>query len=327
MGRNFSVIGVSLVLTPLLSVLFPADAALQACNRTSYVLYAAGAAQSGSDLAMKGWTRIAPGACADVISGDLTADAYYLTARSSRAHSGPPRAWSGSINLCAKDKDFSFRQSFGARCPADGYELGFAQIDTHHMRSWTATFREAPDQPSMPAAERAGLKRLLNDIGVRDTGDEKKLNAALAAFRARLHLAANAPTSALIAALETEAMRSTAPAGYSVCNDTKNAAYVALGQQKNKAFVSRGWWTVAAGTCSQLITDSIQGQKIWLRAEPAKGPPLVTGPATFCVTTIEFDIQGRENCKKRGLIDAGFAETNVKGAAGFSAHITGNGLR
>ena len=327
MGRIFSVIGVSLVLTPLLSVFFPAEAALQACNRTSYVLYAAGAAQTGSDLTMKGWSRIAPGACADVVSGDLTADAYYLTARSSRAHSGSPHAWSGSINLCAKDKDFSFRQPFGARCPADGYELGFAQIDTHHMRSWTATFRETPDMPSMPAAERAGLKRLLNDIGVRDTGDEKKLTAALAAFRARVHLAANAPTTALFSALETDAMRSATPAGYSVCNDTSANIYIAIGLQKDKAFTSRGWWTVASGTCSHLITESVLGQKIWLRAEPVKGPPLVTGPVNFCVTTIEFDIQGRENCKKRGLIDAGFAETNVKGAAGFSAHITGSGLR
>ncbi len=304
----------------------PAKAALSACNRTSYVLYAAAAALKTADLSLQGWTRIVPGACAEVVRGDLTADAYYLTARSSRAHSGAPRAWSGPANFCVKDKDFSLRLPFGGHCPADGFETGFAPIDTHHMRHWNTTLRETPDLPSMPASARAGLRRLLSDAGVRDTGDDKKLESALAAFRRRLHLAANAPNGALFDALETEAMISAVPAGYTLCNDTKASFWAAIGQKKDGAFVSRGWWTVAGGSCSHLVTDAIAGETIWLRVERGKGAPLVGGPNGFCVTTIEFDIQGRQNCVQRGLTEAGFAETNLKGAAGFVAHVAGNGL-
>lgn len=327
MGRALSLAGFAfaLTLTPALTAA-PAQAALNACNRTSYVLYAAVAALKVPTVAVQGWTRIVPGACTPLLAGDLTADAYYLTARSSRAHSGLPRAWSGPTLFCVKDKDFSLQQAFGARCPADGFELGFAQIDTHHMRSLTTTLRETPDQSSMPAAERAGLRRLVNDSGVRVAANDKALEGALQAFRRRVHLAANAPNTALFDALETEALKSAVPAGYTLCNDTKADFGAAIGQKTGAAFVSRGWWTVAAGSCSHLITDPIGGQKIWLRVERGKGPPLVGGPNGFCVTTIEFDIQGRENCAKRGLTEAGFAETNLSGASGFIAHVAANGL-
>lgn len=305
----------------------PAKAGLTACNATSYVLYAAGAALNPPDLALKGWTRLVPGACAEVLTGDLSAAGYFLFARSSRAHSGPPRAWSGNANFCVRDKDFTLRQSFGGACPADAYEAGFAQIDTHHQKSWTATFRDTPDLGPMPAAAKAGLVRLAKDAGLKEAGDPKKFPAALAAFKARMHLAANAPDRAIFDALETEAMKSAQPAGYTLCNDTNSPAYAALGQQKGAVFSARGWWTLAAGSCSHLITDPIAGQKIWLRVERAKGAPLVTGPVNFCVTTIEFDIQGRENCQKRGLVAAGFMETNSKAAPGFTAHVTTTGLR
>lgn len=304
---------------------WPAEAALKACNRTSYVLYAAAAALKMPDVEARGWTRIIPGACAEVLPGDLSADGYYLYARSSRAHGGAPRAWSGPVSACVKDKDFAAKSAFGARCPEGSYELGFAQIDTHHMRDWNATFRETPDLPDMPSAERLGLKRLLSDSGVRT--DDKGLDKAIAAFKTKAHLAANAPTSALFNALETEALKSAVPAGYSVCNDTGAPFYAAIGQQNGNTFSAKGWWTVAAGACAPLITDPISGQKIWLRVERGKGPALVGGPNGFCVASVEFDIQGRQDCQKRGLIPAGFAETNTKGAAGFTAHVTGNGLR
>jgi uncharacterized membrane protein len=305
-------------------VLFsPAHASLTLCNRTSYVIYAATGQLTGSQIALQGWARIAPGACEEALKSDLTAQGYYLYARSSRAHSGTPRAWDGQVNLCARDNNFQFRMPFGARCPDGGFELPFAQINTHHMRNWTATFREQPDLASMAAAERAGLRRLLGDTGVRDIAGDKQLDEALAAFRRKLHLQAGTP--ALFAALETEAMKSAAPTGYTVCNDSDKPFYAAVGLQNGAPFVARGWWTVAAGSCSHLLTEPLKG-KVWLRVERDKGPPLVAGPMNFCVTNIEFEIQGRDNCAKRGLTAAGFAETNSRGLGGFSAHVSGNGL-
>ena len=54
--------------------------------------------------------------------------------------------------------------------------------------------------------------------------------------------------------------------------------------------------------------------------------PLVTGGNKFCVTDIAFEIQGRNDCKKRGMREVGFAETNVKGADGYVAKIGPAGL-
>lgn len=308
----------------------PAEAGLTLCNRTSTVLYAATAALTMPDATVKGWTRLAPGACAEAIRGDLTAQAYYLYAKTSRAHAGAPRAWSGATRVCAKDKDFSWRGSLNARCSGDSYELNFAEISTQHLRSWTTSFHDTPDFPSLQAAERAGLKRLLTDIGVRTAATDRQVDDALKAFRARVHLAPNAPTAALFDALETEALKAANASGYTLCNDTQGEVYAAIGldmvSQKGPVKASRGWWTVAGGACSQLITESLAGKTIWLRVERSKAAALVQGPAKFCVTNIEFDIQGNERCAARGLVEAGFAQTHTGASPGYTAHVTANGL-
>lgn len=308
--------------------LCPAQAALRLCNRTSYVIYAATGVVDAGGTDVKGWTRVVPGACAVAIDGDLAAQGYLVFARSSRAHTGAPRAWSGPATLCIKDRDFRLHLVPGApRCSGDAYETGFAPIATHHMRSWTTTFREAPDLPSMPAAERAGLKRLLGDLGIRNLANDKAVDAALAQLRGRARLPQTADASALFGALETDAMRNVAPAGYTVCNDTAKPVYAAVAQTKGAGFVSRGWWTVGAGSCSQVIADSVAGAPVWLRVERAQGAALVAGSMTFCVTNIAFEVQGRERCAARGLVESGFAETNVNRAAGYAAHVTPNGLK
>jgi uncharacterized membrane protein len=308
----------------------PAKAGLTLCNRTSTVVYAAVAALHLPDASVKGWTRVVPGACAETIKGDLTAQGYYLYAKTSRAHGGTPKAWSGTTQICVKDKDFSSRVPFNARCTAGSYELGFAEIQTGHLKSWTTTLNDAPDLPSLAAAERAGLKRLLADAGVKAVVTDKQFDAALKAFRNRVHLAPNAPTAALFDALETEAMKATSPSGYTLCNDTAGEVYAAIGvtmaSARGPVLVSRGWWTLAGGACAPLLTDSVAGKKVWLRVERGKGTPLVQGPAKFCVTNIEFDIQGRERCAARGLTETGFAETGGGPAPGFTAHVTAKGL-
>jgi uncharacterized membrane protein len=313
--------------TAVLLLCMPAQAALNLCNRTSYVIYAATAAQTANEISVKGWTRLVPGTCTTAIAGDLTAQAYYLYARSSRAHAGPPRDWSGGTVLCAKDKDFVLRLPAGiARCTADSYELSFASLATHSMRSWTTTFRETPDLPSPDAAQRAGLKRLLADIGMRNLNSDKAADAALAQFRKRIRLMNSAPAGAVFDALETEAMKSAVPAGYTLCNDTAKPVWVALGQKKGTLYSARGWWTVTGGTCAQLVTNSITGSPVYLRVEKAKGVPLVSGSEAFCVTNIEFEVQGRGRCAQRGLVEAGFVPTNARGAPGFTAHVTERGL-
>ena len=132
----------------------------------------------------------------------------------------------------------------------------------------------------------------------------------------------------LFDALETEALKVTAPAGYSVCNDTEKPVYAAIGMKTGKVWPVRGWWNVAPGACARALTDPIARQKVYLlverRGKDAKA--VVTGAAKFCVTDIAFQIEGRERCGARGLREAGFAETNVKGLSGYAAHVGEEGL-
>jgi uncharacterized membrane protein len=311
----------------LLAAAAPARAELRLCNRTSYVIYAATAA-AASDVTVSGWTRIVPGDCRIAIRSDLAARAYYLYARSSPAHSGPRRAWSGQVALCAKDSNFSLHMpALGAQCSAaDTYDLPFAPLDTHHMRAWTTTFRDKPGLSSMQAAAQAGLKRLLGDIGARDLGPPKAVDAALAAARKRLHVPDGASAAQVFDALETDAMRATAPAGYTICNDTDKTVWAAIASRNDKNFISRGWWAIAAGACAKAITEPVVKTAIYLRVERSKGNAIVSGQDKFCVTNIEFEIQGREHCAARGLTEAGFALTNAAGAPGFAAHVLANGL-
>lgn len=305
-----------------------AHASLKLCNRTSYVLYAATAVTSLNDSTVQGWTRIVPGDCRIAIAGDLTGSGYYVYARTSTAHQGPSRTWVGNTNFCTRNADFVLHQPLLATscASADMSELPFAAIPTHHMRSWTATFRETPDFNSMKSAERAGLKRLLSDNGAKDITSDKAQDAALAAFSKRVHLSDKAGIGGIFDALETEAMKSVAPLGYTICNETSGNFLAALGQEKGSLWESRGWWMVAPGTCARTISELIANDKIFLHVEKIKGRILISGPEKFCVTAIEFDIQGRERCAARGLVEAGFMETNSKGAAGFAAHVSEAGL-
>jgi uncharacterized membrane protein len=310
----------------------PASAGLKLCNRTSYVLYAAVGSVQSMQAVTQGWFRLIPGTCQTAIKGPLASKGYYVFARSSLAHSGTSRAWGGSQNLCVKDATFALRTALSAaRCPEDDtFALPFATVDTHREKSWAMTFDESPAFKTLKDSETAGMKRLLRDqgakIGAIDAKPDKAAEAALAAFRKRLNMNPKASTSDLFDALETEALKTTAPAGYAVCNDTSKAIWVALGLKTADKWSSRGWWKIGAGGCAKAITEALKTDVVYLLAQTPGGIPIVYGPQKFCTTNVEFDIQGRENCKKRGLVETGFAETRVKGLQGYTAHVSENGL-
>jgi uncharacterized membrane protein len=309
-----------------------ANAGLKLCNRTSYILYAATGAVQNNQAAMQGWARLIPGSCQSVIAAPLTPRAsYFVYARTSFGHSGQTRAWGGDQPLCVKDGPFALKTALaGSRCPDDTFSLPFAHIDTHRQKSWAMTFDDNPAFKTMKDAESAGLKRLLRDQGAKiktiDARPDKTADAAMAAFRKRLNMAPTATIANLFDALETETLKLTAPAGYSVCNDTAKSIWVALGMRTKDKWLSRGWWKIAAGGCARAISESLATDTIYLLAQTPGGVPIVYGPEKFCTTTVEFDIQNRGNCKARGLVEAGFAATHVRGLSGYTAHVSENGL-
>jgi uncharacterized membrane protein len=305
-------------------------AGLRLCNRTSYVLYAATGEVRGSDAITQGWTRIVPGACETAIQQPLTARGYFVYARTSLAHTGISRAWGGRQFLCVKNADFSLRLPLATlRCPDDDtFALPFTGVATNRETNWTTTFDETPAYLTLAEAARAGTKRLLRDTGAKIAAVDAKPNnivdVALTAFRKNHKFSSNG--TALFDALESEALRTTAPAGYAVCNDTTNPVWVALAFQRAGKWISRGWWKVAARGCAKLISDSLATDKIYVLAEKPSGAALATGPARFCITNVEFEIQGRTDCVRHGQIEAGFAETRTRGRTGYTAHVGDKGL-
>ncbi|MGD0190226.1 MAG: DUF1036 domain-containing protein [Rhizomicrobium sp.] len=307
----------------------PAKADMHVCNQTSYILYTAIGFKAGNGIETRGWTRIAPGDCALAIRELLTQPVYFIYAKSSLAHSGPARAWGGQYRLCTKNTDFAIQTPTGApSCGGDDlFLMPFAAVATRGHSSWTATFTESPQTNTFYAAQQAGLARLLADIGFKgNLGEGKALEEALAQLRARLRVPANASPDELFDALEVEAMKASAPSGYSICNDADSVVWAAIGMQQGIDTVARGWWKISPGSCAKAITEPLASDRVLLLAEKHGNDHLVSGPTRLCVTNIEFEIYGGQKCATRGLIEAGFAVTNTKGLSGFVAHIGPNGL-
>ncbi len=307
----------------------PAQAALQLCNRTSYILYAATSSVSGTASLTQGWTRLTPGNCAVALKTPLTGTTL-VYARSALAHSGPQRAWGGNFPTCVQSANFTSRQAVTAPyCSEESYSAPFAAIDTKGRIDWTMNFDEQPALPSLTAAQLAGVKRLLKDNrfapGPINGAPDKATGKALQDFRTARHFAPDAGNDALFAALEAGALKDTAPAGYTVCNDTAAELLVAMGDAHAKA-ISRGWWRVGAGACARTITTALATDAVYLMAQKKNGAPVAFGNDKFCVTPQEFEIQGRANCAARGYVEAGFARTPTKSLSGYVAHIGDNGL-
>ncbi len=320
-----------LALAGIAAAAVPAQAALTLCNRTSYILYAATSAIQSPRSETQGWTRIAPGECNLARKEALSAETYLVYARTSIAHSGPARAWGGNYPVCVKDANFIIRQGVTQPyCTADDtFALPFAPLDNGGRSVWTMHFDEKPAM-SMAQAQLAGVKRLLKDNGYKiariDGAPDKATGAALADFRKRMRFQESDGNTELFNALEREARKTIAPAGYTVCNEGKEALLVALAQRDGGKTVSRGWWTVTPGACARVITAPLTGDAVFLAAQRKSGTSLVTGTDRFCVAQAAFEVQGAGNCKSRGLGEIGFARTDTKGLSGYIARIGPLGL-
>lgn len=306
----------------------PAAADFRVCNQTSYVIYTAVGYEAGVQMLTRGWTRVRPGDCATALQGTLSQPAYFLYARSSRAHSGPTRAWGGRIRLCAKETNFAIDVPVGAsRCASDdAFLLPFASVATGHKASWTTTLTEGGRFAAPAVAGAAGIARLLGDIGYRGVSTPQGLAQALGDFRGRMRLPAHASDADLLDALETEAMKSSAPAGYTVCNDGQAEIWVAMGLRLNRGSASRGWWDVPPGACARMVTRPLNVAAVYLHATKVGNSNFVSGPAIFCTGKVYFSLLPGAKCSGQGQSVLGFAETQTKGLPGYVAHIGNAGL-
>jgi uncharacterized membrane protein len=233
--------------------------------------------------------------------------------------------------MCVRDTNFSFNQSVTmAACSAEGtFALPFAALDTGGRSNWTMTLDDQPALPSLPAAQLAGVKRLLRDNGYEagpiDGTVSRQTSVSLTAFRKKA-LSERAGNAELFQTLENEARKINSPAGYTVCNDGKAVLEVALGELDKGKPASRGWWTVAPAACARLLTAPLAGNAYYLLARRKDGTVVAGGAEKFCISPTAFDVQERGKCATRRLGEAGFVRTQTGGRPGYTARIGDKGL-
>src|SRR5262245_61329128 len=96
----------ALALLPLL-ISTAAHAELTLCNRTSYMVETAIGTEKQQTVSTRGWFRIDPGQCRQVIEGALENELIYIHARTPAVYGSAPLPQSGHADLCINDRDFT----------------------------------------------------------------------------------------------------------------------------------------------------------------------------------------------------------------------------
>jgi len=224
----------ALLLVGLLYVA-PAQAALEFCNRSSYLLDAAAAQEVDEGWQVEGWFKINPGDCINVVEDDLGDVEYYAFARTRAAHGASRRLTSGDRMLCIDTGDFQFVSADG--CTGRGLQkVEFSRIDTGGAADWTATFSESGNFDNK-RARIAGAQRLLRELGHEagavDGYSGGRTTKAIKAFQKANGLKATGSVdSMLFAALEAAGERRQRRSGFHFCNDTQRLIWASIGYRQ-----------------------------------------------------------------------------------------------
>lgn len=288
----------------------------QLCNQTSYVVEAATGRPDGSSVVVEGWTRLRPGQCRTAIRGPIKPGIYFVFGRSSKAHRGGQRDWSGDIPLCV-DTNGSFAVENPSSCQSMGLEQrGFLAVRLD-AKGGSMTFKETDlfDKGGQ-SPENAGIQRLLNDAGIfQDVVDGylgRETRAAISDFLAERRQPPATSQADLIDILEDVANRRARQVGMELCNRTGNRILAAMARNRPDGWESRGWWTIEANMCVRTVDESLITAPHYVFAQMTtdKGVRLLKGASTvFCTSRAQFAILGNENCEQRRYRPEKFVET------------------
>ena len=198
-----------------------AQAGLNVCNRTSYRVETAIGLEKQPNVATRGWYKLDPGECKQVLDGTLDADMVYVHSRTPQIYGTSPAPESGQAELCVRDGDFAIAD--GRNCPL-----------SQQLRFSAARPSDTPDGPTVYLAEQAGyddaqarlagIQRLLAIAGYDaypiDGVAGGKTQSAIAKFLSDRKLAADAADKPNFFDALLEAARNPQGAGFAWCNDT-----------------------------------------------------------------------------------------------------------
>ena len=299
----------------------PAQAELTLCNRTSYLMDAAIGLEKRANVATRGWFRIEPGQCRQVLGGPLDADMVYVHGRTPPIYGSAPLPANGQAELCVRDGDFDIANARG--CPASQQVHFTPARPSDSAKGPVVNLAEEADYDDAQA-RLAGIQRLLVIAGYDATPIDglagAKTQAALAKFIKDRKLPADAAGNAKFFETLLAAAGNPQGNGFSWCNDTQYTVMAALGIIEMGAIVSRGWYRIPAGQC---LRPDLRGEPHRLysygEAVDAGGRVIRRGDATLawggtvplCTRDGKFELSDHKDCAARGLNSAGFVALEV----------------
>jgi uncharacterized membrane protein len=319
-----------LVACALLMPSAPALADFKICNRMSYVVEAAIGVEDGTAVATRGWFRVDPGQCRDMVQGALQFDHLYIHSRALAVYGPSPLPQSGHADLCVAPGNFviaAARTCRSGQRPAHFTEVKPSGTDGN-LVAYLAEDAEYDDEQ----ARDAGIQRLLTIAGYDATPIDgvrgTKTDAALTLFLQDNKLPATSAARAdffdtLLAAAQKPG------SGFSWCNDTPETVMAALGTEERGLIVTRGWYRVEPGKC---VRPDVKGQpqRVFSFGEAVDGngetlkqgdkPLNWGGDTTLCTRDIKFELTDHKDCVANGLMAAGFAAVDLNGRSGTTVH-------
>jgi uncharacterized membrane protein len=325
LGRTAAALAVLCALCP------PARADLQLCNRMSYVVEAAIGLEDKGTTTTRGWFRVDPGQCRDVLQGELQVESLYLHARALAIYGPSPLPQTGHADLCAaQDSKDNFVIANARICTHPGQRrVRFTAVrPTASEQMLTANFAEEAEYTNEQARD-AGIQRLLVIAGYDATPIDgvrgAKTDAALVQFLQDNKLPATAAGRADIFDVLIAAAQKPDGAGFAWCNETAHPVMAALGIEDKSTVTTRGWYRIAPGTC---VRPELTGQprRLYSFAEAvdADGQPLKSaerplawgGDTVLCTRSTKFELFDQHDCAAKGLGAAGFALFELAGRSG-----------
>lgn len=298
-----------------------AHAELSLCNRTSYRMDVALGLEKRANVETRGWFRIDPGQCKQVIAGLYDAEMAYVHVRTPPVYGSAPLPQNGNADFCVRDGDFEIANGRG--CAVSQQRRFSAARPSDTPQGPTINLAEEADYDDTQA-RLAGIQRLLvisgYDANPIDGVPGGKTQRALAKFLADRKLAADHANAANFFETLIAAAQSPEGHGFSWCNDTSHPVMAALGLVEGGAIVTRGWYRVEAGKC---VRPDLRGepQKLYSYAEAVdgdgralrrNGTPLAWGgDVPLCTRDGRFELSDNKDCAVRGLNSANFAAVDA----------------
>ena len=305
----------------LIAAAMPARAELTLCNRTSYQMDAAIGLEKRANVVTRGWFRIDPGQCRQVVDGALDVDMVYVHARTPPVYGSAPLPQNGNAEFCIRDGNFEIANARG--CPVSQQARFSAAKPSDSAKGPLVSLAEEADYDDAQA-RLAGIQRLLVIAGYDahpiDGVQGAKTQAALAKFLSDRKLAADTAADPKFFDTLLDAARNPAGVGFSWCNDTKYTVMASLGIVEMGAIVTRGWYRVNAGAC---VRPDLRGEprKLYSYGEAVDGNGRAIkngdaalawgGDVALCTRDGKFELSDHKDCAARGLNSAGFAAIDV----------------